>query len=342
MNMTESPFFRLTSLMAGCALLLLLAGCGAEAPSYDPGTVHVSSTPEGAAIILDGEDTKQVTPHSFVDMIPGSYEFQVTLPGMVSIPEASLVDIAPAGVDTIDFTLLEAARAKKTVILEGFANVSCGPCPELTDNLLAMTAKPEFSPDKVQFIEFAVSWPQLADPFFLANPTGNSERYELYTVGEAPDLYVDGVRMENALDAPAMESAVRAALEIDPGFVIDVTADFTLAPVPATVTLTALRDLDLSGYGIYVAIYEKEVVIEPAPGVNGQTEFHHVYRENDTTLPLLGQLTVGNPQQFNATLGSNAAGPDSYVVVAFVQHQSTRAILQCGSTEMTTKERNLR
>jgi hypothetical protein len=139
-----------------------------------------------------------------------------------------------------------------------------------------------------------------------------------------------------------MESAVTAALEEDPGFVVDVEAVFSVSPVPATITLTAQRNVDLTGYAVYVAIYEKEVVIDPAPGINGQTEFHHVFRERHDYIPVSGLLPVGEPLELFANLGSHDAGPDSYVVVAYVQHQSSLAILQCGSTTLQAKERNLR
>lgn len=49
-----------------------------------------------------------------------------------------------------------------------------------------MTSKPEFSPDRVQFLEFAVSWPELGDPFYLANPTENADRFTRYLVLSAP------------------------------------------------------------------------------------------------------------------------------------------------------------
>jgi hypothetical protein len=99
-----------------------------------------------------------------------------------------------------------------------------------------------------------------------------------------------------------------------------------------TVVLSALRNLDLTGHVLYVALYEKEVVIDPAPGGNGQTEFHHVFRDRVDTPPPLGALAPDNPQQFDLTLTRGTAGPESYVVVAFVQNESSFAILQGGST----------
>jgi hypothetical protein len=381
--------------------LLLLAACGAEEPTFEPGNIIVTSDPEGAAIFLDGQDSGFITPHTLTGLDPAIYLVSVELADFVPDPDVVTVDLKPLDTLPVDFSLSQTGfrinspagarilvdqvdtgrivpaavaglapgtvmvslelngfivvpaqfevtivdkqiteipddvfitRAQKTVILEGFANVTCIPCPELTDNLVAMAAKPEFSSDRVLFMEFSVSWPELGDPFFLANPQENSDRFNTYPVIGAPDLYVDGVKQADALNADDMELAVLAALESDPGFLVDVTADFTNANVPVTVTLTAIRNADLTGHVLFVAIYEKVIVIDPAPGLNGQTEFHHVFRDRVDTLPTLGALTVGDPQQIDLTLSRGGAAPDNYVAVAFVQHETSLAILQAGST----------
>ena len=354
------------ALVLGLSLvgLLLLASCGAEEPTFEPGNIVVTSDPEGAAIFLDGQDSGFITPHALTGLDPAIYLVSVELADFVPDPDVVSVDLKPLDTLPVDFALSQTGfrinspagarilvdlvdtgrivpasvaglepgtvmvslemdgflvvpsqyevtivdkqiteipddvfvtRAQKTVILEGFANVSCIPCPELTDHLVAMAAKPEFSSDRVLYLEFSVSWPELGDPFFLANPQENSDRFNTYPVIGAPDLYVDGAKQADALNADDMELAVLAALESDPGFLVDVTADFTNANVPVTVTLTALRDTDLTGHVLFVAIYEKVIVIDPAPGLNGQTEFHHVFRDRVDTLPTLGALTVGDP-----------------------------------------------
>jgi len=339
--MTDKTVERALALCLALAGLFFLASCGAEAPWFatvqpqDPGDIIVRSTPEGAAIFLDGVDQMATTPDTLIGLNPGVYEVTVAMDGFVPDPSTVTVDLQPAETDSALFTLT--IRAKKVVILEGFSNVSCPPCPELTENLVAMAAKPEFPPDKVQFLEFAVSWPQLADPFFLANPQENSDRFGMYGVPAAPDLYIDGVRQDDAVDADAMEAAVLAAMDSDPGFEIAVNADFSSATVPVTVVLTANRNLDLTGHVLYVAIYEKEVNINPAPGNNGQTEFHHVFRDRVDNPPTLGPLAPGTPQHIDLALTSGSAGADAYVAIAFVQHSTSHAILQAGSTATVKK-----
>jgi len=399
--MTKISLGRVLPVCLSLLGLLLLVSCGAEAPTFDPGNIAVTSDPPGAAIFLDGQDSGFITPHTLTGLDPAIYQVTVELGDFVSDPDTVTVDLKPLDTILVGFALSQTgfriespvgarilvddsdtgkivpaavaglepgtvmvsleldgylvlpeeyevtivdteitaipddtftSRSKKTVILEGFSNVSCPPCPQMTDNLVEMAAKPEFTSDRMLFIEFSVSWPELADPFFLANPTENADRYTQYQVLGAPDLYVDGVRQANALDAAAMENSVLLALESDPGFLVNVSADFSSSTVPVAVTLEPYRDVDLTGHVLFVAIYEIEIVIEPAPGVNGQTVFHHVFRDRVDTLPELGTLTAGDHQHFDVTLNRGSAAPEDYVAIAFVQHDVNYTILQAGST----------
>ncbi len=411
LHMMKFSVGRVLTLWLSLAGLLLLASCGAEAPTFEPGNIIVTSTPPGAAIIINDIDTGRTTrdslfaPQDTLKRDPDIYRISVVLADFVPDADEKLIDLGPLETHEVHFSLSQTGfriespvgarilvggedtgkivpaavagleqgtvmvsleldgylvtpeqykvtivdkeiidipadafttRSRKTVILEGFANTSCGPCPELTDNLVAMVAKPAFTSDRVLYMEFSVSWPQFTDPFYQANPVENDRRINIYQVAGAPDLYIDGVRQVDALNAITMENSVLAALESDPGFLVDVTADLSSTSVPVTVTLTALRDLDLTGHVLFVAIYEKEIVIDPAPGINGQTVFHHVFRnvfrDLDNNLPALNALTVGVPRQFDVMLNRGTSAPDNYVVLAFVQHETSHAVLQAGST----------
>jgi hypothetical protein len=184
-------------------------------------------------------------------------------------------------------------------------------------------------------MEFHVNWPEFADPFFLYNPQETADRLNLYNVNVVPDLYTDGIRLPDPLDVAVVENSVLNGLELDPGFLIDVMADFSSTTVPVSVTLTPLRDTDLTGYVLFVAIYEDEVVIEPAPGINGQTVFHHVFRDRVDSLPVLSIFNEGQSQQFNLQLERGDITPDNLVAIAFVQNETSRQIIQAGSTEVT-------
>lgn len=295
----------------------------------------VTSDPAGARILIDGLDSGQVTPAVIGGLAPGPVEVALALDDWLVFPTSFTATVVAGEVGDLPgdtFTL----RPRRTVMLEGFANVDCGPCPQLTANLLALTSQPGYGPDRVLFIEFSVSWPNFQDPFYLANAAGNSARYTFYQVLGAPTLIADGVTLADAIDPDVLRSAVDADLGADPGVLVDVGADPTQATIPVTVTLTPLRDLDLTGQRLFVALYEDELTIVPAPGSNLQTEFHHVFRDRVDTQPVLGALTAGVPRQITLTLQRGDRAPESVVIVAFIQDPATRTVLQAGSTALST------
>jgi len=295
--------------------------------------LSITSTPVGAAIIIDGTDTGQVTPATIGGLSPGQVEIALSLDTFLVSPAVFTADVTDGTVSTVPaetFTL----RPQRTVILEGFANINCGPCPQLTDNLVAMSHKPQFGPDRVLYLEFSVSWPNPSDPLYLHNPGENTDRFTDYFVLGAPALYTNGVQLDDALDAPAMEASLLADLQIDPGFLIDVTADFTNPSIPVTVNLAPAANVDLTGASLFVALYERVIDFEErglTPGTNGQTVFHHVFRDRVDTPVALGLLTAGTPVVHNVTLTRGDWPLDNLVVVAFAQRDSDHAIIQAGS-----------
>ena len=75
------PFIR-NMLLAAAVLggAFLGTGCGREAPVYAPGAISVTSVPPGAAILFDGVDTGEITPHTFADLPANRYRVTVSLP----------------------------------------------------------------------------------------------------------------------------------------------------------------------------------------------------------------------------------------------------------------------
>ncbi len=197
----------------------------------------VTSQPAGARVFIDGTDTGQFTPATVGGLAPGAANVSLALDTYLITPAEFTVEVV-AGVVTSVPADAFALEPQRTVILEGFANVDCIPCPQLTDNLVSMAAKPEFSTDRFLYLEYSVSWPNFTDPLFLHNPAENTDRFTDYLVLGAPAVYADGIQLADALDGPAMEAAALADLATDPGFGIRVSADFPTPAVPVTVTLT--------------------------------------------------------------------------------------------------------
>ncbi len=86
-------------------ILLSAFSCGRVAPLHEPGKIEVTSTPDGAAIILDGEDTGLITPATIAELAPGSYVVTVQLADHVTSPPQTDVNLSELEVVPADFTL---------------------------------------------------------------------------------------------------------------------------------------------------------------------------------------------------------------------------------------------
>lgn len=385
------------------ALAMLAAGCGRVAPHYEPATLTVTSTPPGAAVYLDGQDTGQLTPATLAGVTPARHVVSVDLPDWHADPGSVTVDLSPLESATVDFLLYQTGlrvtsepagarillggvdtgkvtpavvaglsagtydvslaldtwlcvpaglavqvtdgavaevttadlrlRSRRTVLLESFGNVNCPTCPQAAANLVAVTSRPGFGPDRALFIEFSVNWPSPVDPFYLANPTENADRFMYYFVLGAPAIYVNGRLQAYPLNADSTATDAAGRWATDPGFLVDVEADLAAgANVPVTVTLTPLADVDLTGCVLYVALYENEVAYASPPGNNGQTVFHHMFRDRVDTPPALGPLSAGQASVHQVTLSRGSVAPDNGTVVAYVQRTTDRVVLQAGSS----------
>lgn len=391
-------------------LVLLPAACGRVAPTYEPASLTVRSLPAGADIVLDGQPTGEVTPHTFTGLEATTHEVSVALTEWFADPESIEVDLAPLDDVSVDFALFQTGlrvtsdpsgarilidgtdtgrvtpavvagltagtvdvslaldtylcvpasvpvtvvqgsvvevpaaslrlRSQRTVILESFGNMNCATCPQAAEALYGLTQRTGYGPDRALFVEFAVNWPSPVDPFYLANPTEQADRYIYYFVMGAPVVYVDGAVQPDALDADAVAASVAAKWQADPGFLLDLEATVGVgSAVPVTVTLTPHADVDLSGCVLFVALYEDNVTYATAPGNNGQTVFHHMFRDRVDTPPALGALTAGQPVEVTVSLNRGAALSDDLTVIAFVQRTADHAVLQAGSVQPPDPDR---
>ena len=394
--------------------LLLTSSCGREAPYYEPGSIKVTSTPDGADIIFDGDDTGENTPHTFSELEANRYEISVVLEGYFPEPVSTTVDLHPAEHVVRDFVLsseapteltvnsnpegaaifidgddtgevtpatisgLEAGdvevqlvaegmyvapasftatvvanentelpietfalRWKKTVMLEGFSNVECGGCPQLAENVEAFMHDSGYGLDQAIYCKFSMSWPLNADPFYQYNTSENNARMTYYQTelgAGIPVLTLDGAKItgtgeNNTPISGEITPLVETALLAEPGFLIDVTADFTNASIPAEVTLTAMQDVDLTGYTLYIALVQSYFLSEAA--YQDVVDFHWLFRDRVDTLPTLSAMTTGQALVFNETLVRSDWDLDTMHVVAFVQNDATKEILQAGITATT-------
>ena len=395
---------------------LVLASCGRVAPSYEPGQLEVTSTPDGASIYIDGNLQDQLTPHTFT-LETNQYEVAVAMDGFFADPTSTTVNLGPAervsrhfalsssaptvltvnsspegaavylnaeseprGLTPLDITLDDASpveislvlegyyiapaslsvtptanettvvaadsfqlRSAKTVMMEGLSNVNCGGCPEMGTNVHTFMHDGGIGLDQVLYTKYSMSYPSPNDPLYQHNVADNGARmnyYGGYQGSGIPVLIVDGTKVTGtgpndtprATEIPAL---VQAALEDQPGFLIDCAADFTNSTVPVTVTVTAMEDVDLSGLTLYVALVQDYIHYDEAPGSEGETEFHWIFRDRLETLPTLANMSSGQVQTYQGDLLRGDWDLDTLHIIAFAQDDATKTIHQAGISTVT-------
>lgn len=413
--MTRMLAGKVMPLVALLILALVLGSCGREAPVYQPGSIYVTSTPEGAAIFLDGQATGEVTPFTLTGLVPDNYLISVELDGYMVAPLAQTAIVTPLVTSQLtDFTLSQTSltvtstpegasifldgndtgevtpatlvgvsegsvevslalenylvapasftanviagqvneipddtfvvRARHTVLFEGFSNVSCQGCPQMASNMEAVQHMPEYGLDRVLYLKYSMQWPSASDPHYVHNTTENDARMNYYlndVISGIPVMNMSGSKVTgtSANSTPNPDEIVAylegGALAMDPGFLIDVEADFANTTIPVTVTLTATSDVDLTGKTLFVALVQTFVEYEEAPGSEGETEFHNLFRDQADSVDALTNLTAGDTQVVATSLVRGDWDLDTMLAIAFVQDDSDHTIYQAGSTALS-------
>ncbi len=305
--------------------------------------LQISSDPPGAAIFLDGDDTGELTPATLAGVAPGGHTIELRLAGHHVFPQQLEIELSTAEVLDIPAGAF-LIRSDRTVLCEGFTNIFCNGCPQLSLDLHDMQADPDFDADRVMIIKYSMQWPLVIDPHYQYNTTENDARlfyYGTQNISALPSLYVGGVRVGAAGNPPDMQGikdAVVENLDPAPGFLIDVTADLSSLSVPVTITLTALDGaVDLSGDVLRVSLVQSEVdyAEPPAESNLGETSFYWVFRDQSEDLTDLGTIEPSVPRQFQTNLTRSDWDLETIEIIAYVQSDEDKAILQVGSTMVT-------
>lgn len=302
------------------------------------GRIAVTSTPSGAAILLDETATGLVTPDTIPAVLIGAHTVTVALDGYETDPSLHTIDVLEDSLHTVDFTLSIPPPA--VVLLEEFSNVDCAGCPDMAAVTDALQHSSGFGLDRVLLVNISGTFPDPFDPHYQAAPEAHDTRLVFYDAnagGEInfPALFINGALVYEAdagVPAPGLDDLIDEVdlrLTGNPGFTITVDADIAQTEIPVTVTLSSMRTVDLAGCRLGVYLAEGELVYPRAPGSNNQTEFHWLLRDYDQVDTIPAALASGVPVVLNASLTRNLAWND-VIVIAFIQHGTTRQILQAG------------
>ena len=312
------------------------------------GSLAVTSAPEGAAIIVDDLDQGLVTPGTVEGLDPGDHVVTVALDGYEPDPVSRTVTIALDQVATAYFTLESTAPpVTKIVLLEGFSNVCCDGCPAMNETLHEFLDTAGYGPDRVLLVKWAVDFPLWLDPHYQDNIDDNDARawgpgydgtgYYADDLGSVPTLFGDGTLLGDSGNPPdllTLPSLVDALLDEQPGFGIQVEAAITGTSVAVTATLTAVEPVDVADCSINFVLVQNPVEYDEPACTYGEEEyvFHWIMRDFYKDELAQAQLAVGTPLDLSTTLTSDLDWPaEDMYVIAFVQNDMTRHVLQAGS-----------
>lgn len=224
----------------------------------------------------------------------------------------------------------------RVVLLEDFSNVSCNPCV-ISDQIIERFAEQTFGPSKLSVVKFAINWPKLEDPFYLANKPTSDYLIGFYHITSAPTVKIDGIKEPAGTDSIAIKNDINSRLQVAPPASIIVSHSFIDSAYVVNVSIKFFNNasLNFNNLVLQTAVTQKEVVFAKPPGSNGETKFYYVMR---TMLPSYNGIALDTVNQ-NGSVVLNEEGNvlstwdvSKLNTVVFIQDQSTKEIYQSGST----------
>ncbi len=222
------------------------------------------------------------------------------------------------------------AQSQRLVLMEYFTQASCGPCATYNPNINALLAA---NPNLVVALKYQTSWPGY-DPMNLHNPTEIQNRVSYYGVSGVPAGVIDGNYYQghpNGINQTSLNT--RGAVTSPFTIVLNHTLSPALDAINITGTITATGALSGS-YVVRVAVIEKQISFNTAPGTNGEKVFHSVMKKmlptpNGEALP----ATINVNDQFTISQSwqlANIYDLNQVAVVAFIQNTANKEVMQAG------------
>ena len=215
--------------------------------------------------------------------------------------------------------------ADRRPMFEVFTSSTCPTCPGANEQIDAVLAN---NPGMYSLVKYQVYWPGSGDPYFIVD---DSIRARYYNVGGVPDLYSNGVYDNGFNFNQARFNSVAeevAYVIMDLYYYYDgsnITVDLDLTPT--------INILDAT---VHIAVVEKTTYGNI--GTNGETEFHNVLMKMIPG-PYGTGLSLEEGVAVNITESASLSNTfieefDDLQVVAWVQDNETRYVLQSASSDM--------
>jgi hypothetical protein len=317
-------------------IALIFASCETKPPTdpnpaqTDFGEIVVQGNVIGAEILINGNNSGHITPATLT--LPIGLHI-LTLQKIGYANYSTEITIYKDSSVVLSFELQDVVE--KIVLLEDFANVSCGPC--VTSNKIIESLQHSYGRDRIAVIKYPTSFPSPVDPFYLANRTDSDNRRAFYNVNTAPTVIVDGILRPLPQDSIMIKQRLDAQLEITPKFKVEVTDSIIgdLYYVYLSVKLLNNENIDVSEIFIQTVVTETDIEFANPPGSNGETNFYNVMR---VMLPSnqgepLANMNLNQTISFTHFVQIKPEWKmEKLNSVVFIQNKSSKEIYQANTT----------
>lgn len=250
---------------------------------------------------------------------------------MIQSAKISMPKIAAAIAVGLCMTIGSHAEDRRTILLEEFSNVGCGPCAELAPHLDSLL---HARLGEVVGIQYHVWWPDRNDEFYLNEKESQDARVSFYGVTAAPTVIINGVETMSRIDI--IEDEINRQLETPPQISLDLTTDNVNGHLTAKVAAEALTDINSPNLRLHIAVIE-----ESAKSSEG-THYTNIFRKmlpDDEGFSLPESMTTGDKTEYTAEWDIAGLYDESQLaVIAFVQDSQTHKILQTDYVARTTSK----
>jgi len=221
------------------------------------------------------------------------------------------------------------AAQRQCVIIDAFTQWNCPPCAAWNPTERAVLEG--MTRDTVISIKTHGWWPgQNNDAFHLYNVSESTARINYYGVNAVPMGFADGT-INFGQSAANLRNAVRTRYGTESPCSIDDMVALAAAPNSIQVVGTINADVTMTNARLYVVLIRDEVTYTSPPGSNGETYFPDIFTDATPNFNVgtLIDAAPGDPYEFSVSLVKDPAWDvENLTIIAFVQNNSTREILQ--------------
>lgn len=231
----------------------------------------------------------------------------------------------------------------RLVLVEHFTQASCGPCASQNPALKTLL---DANATKVVALKYQTSWPGV-DPMNAANPTEAAARVQYYGVTGVPNSVMDGSGPGSPgtiVTTTTINNRYNTAAPLNLSASHQWTAGYDSIQIGVYVANAGTATVASGAAGslkLHVAVIEEEINYPSAPGSNGETVFYQVMRKmvpDASGTTMADSWTAGQTQMFvfKVAAPSYLANLNKVAVVAFIQDNSNKSVLNAARTSVQT------